>query len=434
MRSFKQVFFNTSLVVLSVMAAALFCELVLRMTGFATPGNFNIPRTGLYPRFYFEGDLINGYDISKNFTGDSFSLPDYIHTYGAPFTVTSNSVGCRDRSFDQEDGYVLLIGDSATWGYVELEQTWGATLEQLIGVRVLKCGVSGYGPRQERHKLETVVRRAGRPRFVIVGYVMNDLLDDYLFPARTVMDGYMVNKVVLASVMRGGRRVRSDEELRARLKRFLEPNTIDIIDRAKVWLTAHSTLYDLLSKAEVPLRRVVTDLGLTKPPPPLSEVEAYRSITEFPWLKHAWEGHLDNLRQLNSAVEAVGATMLVVIFPDNSQVYESMRPRERNLQWEYPNQRLAEFFQQEHIAFIDLLPEFRRYADCAGSSRANPQDLYWAHDPHLNAAGNHLAGLLITRRVLEGSFVEVDDKRTRLSTVNQSLNAERGCEFSGSSP
>ena len=84
MRSFKQVFFNTVLVVMSVIAATIFCELGLRMTGYATPGDFNMPLTGPSPRFYFEADLINGYDIAKNFHGDAFSLPDYIHAYGAP--------------------------------------------------------------------------------------------------------------------------------------------------------------------------------------------------------------------------------------------------------------------------------------------------------------------------------------------------------------
>lgn len=418
---------------MSVIAATMLCELGLRMIGFATPGDFKMPRTGPYPRFYFEADLINGHDIAKNFAGDSFSLPDYIHTYGAPFPVTSNSVGCRDRSFDHQDGYVLLVGDSATWGYVALEQTWGATLEQLIGIRVLKCGVSGYGPRQERHKLDTVVMRAGRPHFVIVGYVTNDLLDDYLYPSRTVIDGYVVNKVVLADATRGVRDVRSDERLHERLKSILEPKPIGVIARTTFWLADHSTLFDLLVKSEA-LRPVATRYGLFKPAPPLNSVEAFQSITEFPWLKHAWEEHLDNLRQLNAAVEAVGATMLVVIFPDNSQVYDSLRPREGNLQLEHPNQRLAEFFQREHIEFIDLLPEFRRYGHCGGSSRGNSQaDLYWTHDPHLNVAGNHLAGLLISRRVLEGSFVEVDDKGSRLSNVNQSLNAERRCQISDAS-
>lgn len=435
MRTSTQVLLNAVLVVMSVVVAALSCEFGLRMIGYATPGDFKMPRTGPYPRFYFEADSINGHDIAKSFPGDSFSLPDYIHTYGAPFSVVSNSVGCRDRSFDKTDDYVLLIGDSVTWGYVALEQTWGATLEQHIGIRVLKCGVSGYGPRQERHKLEAVAMRAGRPRLVIVGYVMNDLLDDYLFPARTVMDGYMLNKVVLDDVRHGDRRARSDEDLHARLKRFLEPKPVGVIGRTKGWLIEHSTLYDLLKKSKSLWHGIAIELGLSKPPPPLSEVEAFRSITEFPWLKQAWEEHLDNLRQLNAAVEAVGATMLVVIFPDNRQIYDSLRPRERNLQWEYPNQRLAEFFQREHIAFIDLLPEFRRYGHCGGRPKTNPQErLYWEHDSHLNVTGNHLAGFLISRYVLEGSFVGVNDKHAKLVNVNLSLDAAERCQTRDVSP
>lgn len=111
------------------------------------------------PRFYYVADPVNGHDLAKNFAGGIFFLPDYIRTYGAPFS--SNGLGCRDRSFEPGDGYVLLLGDSFTWGYVALEQTLGATVEHLIGMRVLNCGVAGYGPRQEAHKLKTVVTFAG---------------------------------------------------------------------------------------------------------------------------------------------------------------------------------------------------------------------------------------------------------------------------------
>jgi hypothetical protein len=262
---------------------------------------------------------------------------------------------------------------------------------------------------------------------------MNDLLDDYLYPHRTVIDGYMINKILLADAMRGGRNVRSDEDLRARLKTLLEPQPIGFIGRAKDLLAAHSILYDLLRNSEA-LRQVASRLGFAEPPPPLAEIEAYQAVAEFPWLEQAWEEHLENLRQLNSAVEALGATMLVVIFPEARQVYDSLRPQGGNLQWEYPNQRLTEFFQREQIAFVDLLPEFRRYAHRIGSSMANADEsLYWAHDGHPNVRGNRLAGFLVGRRVLEGSFVEVDDKNRRLSDVNQLLEAEEHCRLGSAS-
>lgn len=418
---------NVALVLMSFIVGLMFSELGLRTIDYPNPNDFQKPPTGMYPRFYHVADPVNGHDISKNFSGGVHLLPDYIHTHGAPFPVSSNRLGCRDRSFDSlEEGYVLLLGDSFTWGYVPLEQTWGAILEQLIGMRVLNCGVAGYGPRQERHKLKNVVVHAGQPNFVIVGHVMNDLVDDYLYPQRTVIDGYMVNKVILADATRGARTVRSEEDLQKRLKKVLEPQPIGLIHRANDLLEHHSITYSLVRNAEV-LQRVVPH-GIGRPPPTPKEVEAYRSVAEFPWLERAWEEHLENLRQLRLTVEESGATAFFVIFPDAGQVYDTLRPQESNLHWEYPNQRLADFFQRENIPFVDLLPEFRRYAHCDGGSTLNPErSLYWAHDGHPNVRGNRLAGLLISRHVLERSLVDSHDKDRRLSDIERLLTDESRC-------
>ncbi len=416
---------NTALVVVSVIIGILFCEVSLRMVGYTNPGDFKPPRRGMAPQFYYVADPDNGHDLAKNFAGDVFFLPDYVRTYGAPFPVSSNGLGCRDRSFEPEDGYVLLLGDSFTWGYVALEQTWGATVEHLIGMRVLKCGVGGYGPRQERHKLKTVATLAGKPRLVIVSYVMNDLLDDYLFPRRTVIDGFMINKTILTDPTRGSREIRSDEAIRAKLASILEPNT-GIRGWAKDLLAHYSITYDLLLNAEV-LRPITSRLGLAGPAP-LSDLEAYKAIAEFPWLEQAWDEHLENLRELKREVEASGATLLVVIFPDAVQVYDSLRPQQGNLRWDYPNERLSEFFRREQIAFVDLLPEFKRYGHCRGGSFLyTPDDLYWTHDAHPNVRGNRLAGLLIGRQVVERSLLQIPDRPSRLSDIDQLLHAEDRC-------
>jgi hypothetical protein len=412
-------------VVAGVIAGILLGELGYRLAGYSMP----IKDYGLgpNPRFYFKADPVNGYDIAENYAGGPFELPEYIRDHGAPFTVSSNSLGCRDRSFDQEDGYVLLLGDSFTWGYVPLEQTWGSTLEQLIGTRVLKCGVSGYGPRQERHKLEAVVAKAGRPHLVIVGYTaFTDLLDDYLNPHWTVVDGYMVPNVTLADAIHGSRKVWSNDELQARLRRTLEQEALSSTYGVKDALAEHSALYNVLRNSGA-LRRLAFRFGLADAPPPAAEVrglEAFLPIDGSPWLNQAWNEHLASLLELKSAVEAQGATMLVVVFPSPEQVYEFLRPRKGNLQWEYPNRRLSEFFQNEHIAFLDLLSEFRCYASHRWMPMLHGQvDLYWPHDGHPNAKGNALAGLLISRYVLEQSFLEVHDKTKRLSDIKQFLTA-----------
>lgn len=176
---------------------------------------------------------------------------------------------------------------------------------------------------------------------------MNDLLDDYLFPRRTVIDGYMVNKVILTDATRGSREIRSDEVLRGRLESILNPD-IGIRGQAKDLPGHYSITYDLLLNGEA-LRPVASRLGLTKPAT-LSDLEAYKSIVEFSWLEQAWDEHLENLRALKREVEALGATLLVVIFPDAVQVYDSLRPQQGNLQWEYPNQRLSEFFIKNRLS------------------------------------------------------------------------------------
>jgi hypothetical protein len=322
---------------------------------------------------------------------------------------------------------VLLLGDSFTWGYVALEQTWGATLEQLIGIRVLKCGVGGYGTRQERHKLKTIVSEAGRPRLVIVGYNQHDLLDDYLYPGRTVVDGYMVTKIALADVKRGDRKVYSEDEIQARLKSILEQKPGGFIAEVKDYLASHSIVYDRLRQPEA-LRRMVGWLGFADSPRPIGDLIVFGSLTEYPWLERAREEHLHNLRQLRSEAEAVGASLLVVMFPDRAQIYKSLRPQEGDFQWDHPYHQVTEFFRREHIAFVDLLPEFKRDARCSGSAMSNtPEDLYYAHDGHPSVKGNRLAGLLTSRQVLEQQYLKLEDRNSRLSKVNQLLSAEDRC-------
>jgi len=432
MTRFKRICANAALVIASLIVGIVFCEVGLRLLGFPNPSEFKTLHKGYAPQFYYASDPVNGHDISKNVSTNIFFLPDYVRAYGAPFTVSSNSLGCRDRSFDQQDDYVLLLGDSVTEGYVAFEQTWGTLLENLIGVRVLKCGVSGYGSRHERHKLEAVTTLAGRPRFVIVGHVWNDILDDYLYPGRTVIEGYMLDKVLPADPLQGGRIVRSDDVLRTRLKNRLEPQ-FGPIGRAKLLLSNYSILYDRVENSEA-LQRVASWLGFAVSSNRRSELDAFQVVTDFPWLEQAWEEHLENLRQLRSAVEALEATMLVVIFPDRRQLYDSLRPQKGNWQWEYPNQRLTEFLQRERIAYVDLLPEFRRYVDCRGRSMPRtPDDLFWVFDDHPNVKGNRLAGLLIGREVLEQSFLQFEDKGTRLTHINQLLSTEDRCRSMPSS-
>lgn len=428
-----KVYGNVVLLVSSLMVGTVLVELGCRLVGYTT--QVRAFPTTLHPQFYHRADPANGYDINEKFAGGPFEFAEYIHNYDTHFQVTSNNVGCRDRVFEgEDDGFVLLIGDSHTWGYVPLEQTWGTTLEEVLGVRVLKCGVAGYGSRQERHKLEAVVAKAGRPRLVIVGYcVGNDLIDDYLYPSRTVIDGYLLTKVKLEDAKHGLRKVYSDDELRARLKSVLEKRSKSVseqqsnglVGRTKDFLADHSVLYDLLRKSEV-VRRMAAGTGMADPLPVVGGLEVFHSPATLPWLDGAWDEHLANLQQLKRDAASIGASLFVVLIPNSYQVYEFLRPQNDRLDWEYPTKKLGDFFQHEGIPYVDLAPKLKRYARRDGRPLLDArQDLYWQYDGHMNVKGNLLTGLLIAQQVIQLSFLELQDKGRRVSEVEQRLSTLR---------
>jgi hypothetical protein len=124
---------NVALIITSVLFSLMLGELGLQLVGYQPP----VTNPGRHvPRYYYKADPVNGHDIAENFAGGPFNFNQYIHSYGAPYTVTSNDLGCRDRFFDSGKDFVLLLGDSVTWGYAPLEQTWGAILDRSQSAKV----------------------------------------------------------------------------------------------------------------------------------------------------------------------------------------------------------------------------------------------------------------------------------------------------------
>ena len=190
------------LAAVSTVLALLLAEGILRLAG-KRPMGFGQPRW-----YYTATDY--GYDINPNI------WPPMRHRFlEGEYPVWSNSLGCFEREPGEDfRPAVLLVGDSFTWGYTPFPDKWGTVLERVTGVGVLKCGVSGYGTRQALLKARRLLRRFPETRLVIYTYCLNDLDDDYLYPHFTVLNGYRVNKVLLADFETGKRRVYSPRELR----------------------------------------------------------------------------------------------------------------------------------------------------------------------------------------------------------------------------
>ena len=402
---------NVSLSLASILIALCIGEATLRLTDYGE--KWKPKMVGYYyPRNYHKPDAMNGHDISPNYPPTAVPHVDYVEAFGTPFTVSSNELGCRDAPMSTAEPYLLLLGDSYAWGYVPFESAFGTLLEKAMGVRVVKCGVSGYGPRHERYKLEQVVKQIGPPKLVVVAYyVGNDLVDDYLYPEYTVIDGYMVRKVGLpgSGTDRPGhdhvsteRVVYRDAELIAKMRAHQEPTPVTLSQQAKSFLMAHFVLYNVLRNS-APLRHLASIFRIAEPPPVAEPMDAvFQNTQDFPWLEEAWAVHLQNLTELKLETAQLNAGLVVVMIPTREQVYDFLRPPDQMLDWEYPNRRLMAHFNDVGIDALDLLLEFRTHTDTRAKRSLDPRhDLYWSYDRHLNVEGNRLMASLISRHLLE---------------------------------
>jgi len=136
----------------------------------------------------------------------------------------------------------------------------------------------------------------------------------------------------------------------------------------------------------------------------------------------AWVKHEENLKAFQELAAAQGAELLVVLIPTNTQVYPFLTGG-RQIDLERPDRILGEFFRREQIRYLDLLPLFRKYADQTPRRYlSSEKDLYWRANSHWSIKGEHLAGLLVSREILEHNLVQVADRERKLKEIEEKLN------------
>lgn len=342
---------------------------------------------------YYVPDAEAGYDIRPNAPVRRFGVLTEAHT------VWSNDLGCFDNPYRGEPHYILLVGDSFVWGFAPFEHKFGTILEREVGVRTLRCGVSGYGTFQELIKARRVIGRTGHtPQLIIVAYYMNDLEDDYEFPNNTVRDGLLeLNRAVCSD---------QGEICQAR------PSPLTPL---RLWVERHSVLFDHAVHARIALESAL----LSKRSFDL-DLAFYHG---FDWIDRAWGQHLRHLAGFRDLADSVGARLLVLIIPTREQVYPFLydgRAGPMTAQdWERPNRILTRYMDEQGIAYLDLLPLLRGYADETPRRNLGPADLYWNWDGHWNIKGNHLVGWLLARELLRRDLVSagVTDREQRLAAV-----------------
>lgn len=334
------------------------------------------------------------------------------------YDLWSNALGCYDKPYDKrlDPRPILLVGDSFTQGGA-FERNWGTKLEELLGKRVLKCGVVGFGTLQESIKARKVARLAGiRPSVLVVGYYMNDLNDDYLSPGRTTMvNGRVAAAKLIEDFETGKVKVKTREALEKTAKLFEERGEViecpsdTPFQKLKCALYLRSSLY---RRVKPPLKALLERFqGASRLAAAAKVTVAPGRYAAFmpskPWVEEAWARHLKSLDALQKAARDLGAELLVVVIPKREQVYPFLAPSAFDLppgyDLEAPNRRLRAHMDARGIPYLDLLEPFRAAADQSPRPKLDSdKDLYWATDLHWNWNGHALGAKLVAERLKAG--------------------------------
>lgn len=343
----------------------------------------------IYPRFYFTKDAEIGHDVAPNMATTTHLFED------SSYLVWSNDLGCFDTRYYGETPYIYLAGDSLTWGFSPFEDLWGTRTQELTGVRTLKCGVTGgYGTKQEFIKASRILSRLPAPPALIIveHFDGNDIDEDTNFPINTVYNGYLVPNLVKGGV--------TEAEAQEKYARFdtmctTELPSYPIIQKVRCFLSNHSVVYNFVKKdVRGWLTALFPQVVLEK-----MDLIAHEKHIAVQSSNADFEEHLQNILLFNELAKEKNSKLLFALVPGN-------------------NENLKVFLDKENILYLDLGPTFEKYG------KVKP--LRWKINGHWNPAGQHLAGLAISKYIIENNLISVPDKEGSLITINSFMRTEFG--------
>lgn len=345
-------------------------EVALRFTDY----RYLLNRTQ-YPDAYFQKDSELGADQAPNRPSANFSMR------GPGFEIFTNSLGCFDLDDDIEAGYILAVGDSATWGFVPASKNWTNVLQSLSGRQVLNCGVAGVGTRFAMLKAKRIMDQVGfPPSLILLLYINNDLNDDYVFPSYTVLSGQRLDRVKSINLRTGELTQHSEHELSDRYQSY-RLNKISLKQRLKNNSMTAWLIYELLVKP-LKVQGTPNDLLLR---------DRYAAlfwdlkIETYPWLSKVVEDHLGTFRTFHQMANNYGTRL--VLFDEAATAGKKSPHR-------------IEFFQQlrEELGLV-----FPITFDAVGTEES--QHIRHRFDSHWSEIGNKRAAEEMANRLREAGLL-----------------------------
>tara|TARA_B100000427_G_scaffold329782_1_gene347737 strand:+ start:710 stop:1867 length:1158 start_codon:yes stop_codon:yes gene_type:complete len=351
-----------------------------------------------YPYNYFIQDNVNKYDINLNIK-KKFNFKEF------PHEIWGNNIGCFDKDLDINiNDYILLIGDSVSWGYVPYENNWGNLLEKKLNKDVLQCGVPGYGTKQQYNKIQKILSKLkNKPELIILQYTFtNDLLNDYLFPQYRVQDGFLITNNQIKSFLTGEISVNKQSKIFKKIKYFLNEYSYSF----RFFHKFHAKIKRKFKKNNSELK-VENNNNLNNYYP---FHLPYLDEKEFNWLTLAWEDHLQNILNIKKLTEEFNINFLFVFYgtiPDYASPY-FIDAKNKKITLTLDNEnKVLEFIKLNNINYINIskvIWEYANYKSIFDESKLKG-DLLWNYDVgHPNIKGHNFFSLHISNKILESKL------------------------------
>ena len=402
---------NRFLVIISIIISILLIELSLRIIG------FNKYEFKGYPPYYLtkKGDYDN-FDIKEN-----IKETDFIFNDSKPHKVWGNEIGCFDESIANiDDNYILVAGDSNSWGYVPYEKNWSYLLEKKIKIKILNCGVPAYSTIQELYKTKKILgegyekKNLHKPRLIFLQYTFNnDFLGDYLFPQYKVQNNILTTNKYLDNIYKGTLRYKEENK-------FWDKLEYDLNEKFYLFRVLHRSHSFLKKKIKHSSNKKESSSDINAPPRFIltSFDLSYLNFKKFPWAKKAWKAHLENILEFKKISDDVGAELLFVFWgdlPDHSRKHFKQAlnlnkkfKKEEQIITLNNDKLLFKFLEENNINYLDLSKlawDLVGYKSLTDEGEKLRDVLIWRNDNHLNVEGNKFMSEKIYNKLLNDNII-----------------------------
>ncbi|GEM_PF-6245486 len=314
----------------------------------------------IFPRGLYVKDEIRDHKMESGFKGrhrhEEFDI-----------LININSLGMREDEIgiNKAGLYTIAnIGDSFTFGYglnredtisFKLGYKLSGSYADFNNIRSLNLGVVGYGCLDSFIFLEEAWDKIKPNLAIYYLFIGNDALNDLNTQAR--IDNPGISE-----------------------KHYVTQPLVNLLQN-------NCALYDFLFKRLKNnrfLSSVFLRLGIRK-------FQRYLYEKDSPFYKEGFSALTANILKMRSYIEGKGGKLLVVLIPEDMQVFYEGIIKEKGLDSRKPQNDLIDFCQKNKIHYVDLLDGLQDFGFRA----------YFKYDSHFNAKGSDFVAGKVAQYLLQ---------------------------------